>query len=250
MSELPTLRVCRLGRVRYRPTWELQRRLAEARKQQAIPDTLLLLEHEPVITFGRNVGSTSLLLDEKALEERGVELVEVDRGGDATFHGPGQLVAYPILDLSVDCRDVRRYVWNLEQTMIEVMQEYGIAGSRLDGAPGAWVHATHSGEVDRKIGAVGVRLSRWVTHHGIGFNINTHLPYFKMIIPCGLSDKGVTSLQRELNPTMTQSNDVPELDFHEVERHFVRCFARLFQRNPIEINRDALEPSASPTTSI
>jgi lipoyl(octanoyl) transferase len=223
--------------------------LAGARKRQEIPDTLLLLEHDPVITYGRNVGPESLLLDEATLKARGVELVEVDRGGDATFHGPGQLVAYPILDLSVDCKDVRRYVWNLEQAMLDVMAEYQIIGSRIDGAPGAWVPAKDPSDIDRKMGAVGVRLSRWVTHHGIGFNVNTDLSYFRMIVPCGLNDKGVTSLQRELAPHKLQLDEVPKLDFQKVERHFIRCFAHLFQRSVTEVSRDALEPNIFPTTS-
>lgn len=232
--------MCRLGQVPYRPTWELQRTLAQARKRQLIPDTLLILEHNPVVTFGRNVGPGSLILSDAQLSERGIELVEVDRGGDATYHGPGQLVAYPILDLSVDCRDVRRYVWRLEQSMIEVMRAYGVIGDRLEGAPGAWVRATSPRELDRKMGAVGVRLSRWVTHHGVGFNVNTRLEDFQVIVPCGLSDKGVTSLSREFT-SKGQGSDAPSpLDFQEVAGHFVRCFARLFQRRVVDVSLEAL----------
>lgn len=244
MSQRSKLQVCHLGRVSYRPTWALQRQLAEARKRGEIIDTLLLLEHYPVVTYGRNVGAGSLLLDPETLASRGFELVEVDRGGDATFHGPGQLVAYPILDLSVDCRDVRKYIWRLEQSMIEVMQRYGVQGDRLEGAPGAWVRAQEPGDLDRKMGAVGVRLSRWVTHHGLAFNINTRLSDFEVIVPCGLSDKGVTSLQRErarLSSNLEPERaSVPALDFQEVEGHFIRCFAEIFERSPSEVTLEAL----------
>lgn len=229
--------------------WELQRKIAELRKRDLIEDTLLLLEHSPVITYGRNVGPGSLLFDHPSLAERGVELVETDRGGDATYHGPGQLVAYPILDLKVDLRDVRRYVWTLEEWMISVMAEYGVRGERVDGAPGAWVKANRTDEIDRKMGAVGVRLSRWVSHHGIGFNVNTDLAYFKLIIPCGLIDKGVTSLQRELflsENTPHGCSDVKMhkgeglLDFEHAQDHFIHHFARLFRRVPIERSPQAL----------
>ena len=236
MTERSLLQVCRLGQVFYRPTWSLQARLAEVRKRRLIPDTLLLLEHHPVITYGRNVGPGSLLHSEDDLKARGVELVEVDRGGDATFHGPGQLIAYPILDLREDRPDVRYYVWRLEEVMIKVMAKYGVTGSRSEGAPGAWVLAQDDHEIDRKMGALGVRLSRWVTHHGVGFNLITDLSYFNLIIPCGLQNKGVTSLQKEIN----RQDPSFCLDFHEVEEHFVNQFGDLFPRRVIEITSEEL----------
>lgn len=231
MSLGPSIQVCRLGRISYLEAWALQKELSDLRKRNLVSDCLLLIEHPHVITYGRNVGAGSLLFDEHSLNEQGVELVESDRGGDATYHGPGQLVAYPIIDLKVDMQDVRKYVWTLEECMLSVMADYGMSGERLEGAPGAWLKAKNLGETDRKMGAVGVRLSRWVTHHGIGFNVNTDLSFFKLIIPCGLVDKGVTSLQRELGRI---------LDFREVQDHFIKHFSRLFNRQVIELSKQEL----------
>ena len=232
MSLLPRLQVCRLGRISYREAWVLQKKLASLRKKNALADTLLLLEHDPVITYGRNVGRGSLLLDEDSLGRRGIDLVESDRGGDATYHGPGQLVAYPIIHLKVDMPDVRKYIWSLEECMISVMAEYDIEGGRVEGAPGAWVKSEKPHSLDKKIGAVGVRLSRWVTHHGIGFNVHTDLSNFQLIIPCGLTDKGVTSLEQQVYQLKGKAT---LLDFKSVQDHFIKHFARLFQRDVIEI---------------
>ena len=231
MSQGPGIQVCRLGSLSYLEAWALQKELAGLRKRDLIEDCLLLLEHPHVITYGRNVGASSLLLTKSDLLSRGVELIESDRGGDATYHGPGQLVAYPIIDLKVDMQDVRKYVWTLEECMISVMSEYGLQGDRIEGAPGAWLKAQTAHSIDRKMGAVGVRLSRWVTHHGVGFNVNIDLSFFKLIVPCGLADKGVTSLQDEYRRV---------LDFHQVQDHFIKHFSRLFNRKVIELSPDAL----------
>lgn len=187
------LQVRRLGRMPYLEAWMLQRTLVEARKADEIPDTLLLLEHDPVITLGRSGSRDSLLHDEEALARRGVELVHSDRGGDATWHGPGQIVAWPILDLRPDWKDVRRFVVALEETMIRVCADVGVVASRREGAPGVWLRTP-----DRKIGAIGARFSRWVSHHGFALNVNPDLAYFGLIIPCGIRDAGVTSLEAEL----------------------------------------------------
>ena len=136
MRQGPSIQVCRLGSLSYLKAWTLQKELAELRKRNLIEDCLLLLEHPHVITYGRNVGAGSLLFDESDLKSRGIELVESDRGGDATYHGPGQLIAYPIIDLKVDMQDIRKYVWTLEECMLAVMAEYGLKGDRLEGAPG------------------------------------------------------------------------------------------------------------------
>ena len=212
----PPLDVYRLGLVPYAEAWAIQRVLVERRKRDLIPDTLLILEHPPVITLGRHQGSSSLLFSEAHLDGLGVSLVESDRGGDATYHGPGQLVAYPILDLRGHSRDIPKFVRRLEQTMIEVMDAYGLRGERLEGAPGVWLSAP-----DRKVGAVGARVSRWVTHHGLALNVNTQLEHFQLIVPCGLTGKGVTSLERELGEI---------LDFSNVCDHFIQHFTRLFSR--------------------
>lgn len=176
----------RLGRIAYADALALQERLVEARKQGRIGDVILLLEHPKVITLGRAAKRENVLLGEQALAENGYELFETGRGGDVTFHGPGQLVAYPIIDLN-DRPDVRKYVRTLEQTMIQVCADYGIEATRSDGFNGTWVG-------ERKVGAVGVRISRWITMHGFALNVNTQLSDFSAIVACGIKDRGVTSL--------------------------------------------------------
>ncbi|AKF08739.1 lipoyl(octanoyl) transferase LipB [Sandaracinus amylolyticus] len=193
------VRVHRLGRIRYDEAHQLQQRLQEARVAGDIPDTLLLLEHEPVITLGRKAAIGNVLLAKEMLAARGIELHETGRGGDVTYHGPGQLVGYPIIDLKPDRQDVRRYVRELERLMVDVCATYGITAERIDtpGLEGTWVRSGELG--DRKIGAVGVRISRWVTMHGFALNVTTDLSHFALIVPCGIRDKGVTSLERELD---------------------------------------------------
>ena len=168
----------------------LQRELVEARKAGHIHDTLLLLEHPPVLTLGRGAKADNILFSREVLAAQGVSVEEVGRGGDVTYHGPGQLVAYPIVDLHPDRRDVRKYVASLEETMIRTAADYGVTAERVDGFNGAWVG-------DRKLGAVGVRISRWVTMHGFALNNTTELSHFELIVPCGITGKGVTSLERE-----------------------------------------------------
>ena len=188
---MPGLDVRRLGRVRYADGLALQERLVEQRKSGAVPDTLLLLEHEPVFTLGRNARQENVLFPAEALRERGFDVFEAGRGGDVTYHGPGQLVAYPILELPHERRDVHRYVRDLEEVMIRLCADYGLPAGRVPGRTGCWVG-------DDKIGAIGVRISRWVTSHGLAFNVTTDLAPFRLIVPCGISDKGVTSLLRLL----------------------------------------------------
>jgi lipoyl(octanoyl) transferase len=185
------LRVHRLGRVGYEDAHGLQQQLVEARRAGDIGDTLLLLEHPPVLTLGRASRREHVLLPDEALAARGITLHEVGRGGDVTYHGPGQLVAYPILDLRPDRCDVRRYVRDLEQVMIEACADHGLKAGRIDGLTGVWIG-------DRKVGAIGVRISRWITMHGLALNVGTDLDHFDLIVPCGIRNKGVTSLEREL----------------------------------------------------
>ncbi|MGK0358688.1 MAG: lipoyl(octanoyl) transferase [Bradymonadia bacterium] len=210
------LHAYQLGRVPYRDAWALQQRLVKARKADTIPDTVLLLEHDPVVTLGRAGSRDSLLHDEAALASRGVDLVHSDRGGDATYHGPGQLVVYPILDLRPDRKDVRRFVRGLEQMMIDTCADFGVQATRRDGDPGIWLR-----EPDRKIGAIGARFSRWVSHHGVALNVNTHMAHFGLIIPCGIRNGGVTSLQMELGHRV-------ELDAVTtcIAEHLARIFGR------------------------
>ena len=152
-----------------------------------------MLEHDPVVTLGRDGKRDSLLFDNVGYGAKGIEVFESDRGGDATYHGPGQLVVYPIIDLSPDQKDIRKYVYNLEEAMIRTLSAYGLSGGRLPGSPGVWLASP-----ERKIGAIGARISRWITHHGLALNVNTNLAHFETIIPCGIRDKGVTSFKKEL----------------------------------------------------
>ena len=198
-----------LGRVHYAEAHALQERLLEARIRGTVGDTLLLLEHEPVVTLGRGAHEENVLASRGQLEEQGVELHETARGGDVTYHGPGQLVAYPIFDLRPDRCDVRRYVRDLARVMIEIARGYGVDASFIEGDPklvGVWVDEAspakwagdprHDAGARRaaKIGAIGVRISRWVTMHGFAFNVSTDLNGFRLIVPCGVGQYGVASL--------------------------------------------------------
>ncbi|MGB5813550.1 MAG: lipoyl(octanoyl) transferase LipB, partial [Polyangiales bacterium] len=174
----------------YAESLAMQQRLQARRIAGDIDDVVLLLEHDPVLTLGRSARKHHVLASADTLEARGVSVHEVGRGGDVTYHGPGQLVAYPIIDLKPDRKDVRKYVWSLEETMIRTCGDLGVEASRIDGLNGAWVGS-------RKVGAVGVRISRWVTMHGLAINANPDLSHFSWIVPCGIADKEVTSLTRE-----------------------------------------------------
>jgi len=185
------LTVDRLGTVAYLPTWELQDELAEQRRSRRIGDRLLLVEHFPVYTIGRGGDESNLLAAPERLREIGAEFHRIDRGGDITFHGPGQLVAYPIVELR-DPLDLRRYVRSLEEAVIATAAAFGVEAHREDGLIGIWV------EGRRKLAAIGVRVRRGVTTHGLALNVNTDLRWFAEMIPCGIADREVTSLAREV----------------------------------------------------
>ena len=185
------LTVERLGTVPYRPAWELQDELADQRRRRRIGDRLLLLEHFPVYTIGRGGDEANLLAGPDRLRELGAEFVRIDRGGDITFHGPGQLVAYPIVELH-DPLDLRRYVRSLEESIIDTAATFGVTAGRVEGLTGVWVAE------ERKLAAIGVRVRRGVTTHGLALNVNTSLAWFDEMIPCGIRDKEVTSLASEL----------------------------------------------------
>jgi lipoyl(octanoyl) transferase len=206
------LTVEHLGTVAYRPAWELQDELADQRRARRIGDRLLLLEHFPVYTIGRGGDAANLLASPERLAELGTELVRIDRGGDITFHGPGQLVAYPIVELR-DPLDLRRYVRTLEAAVIETAASFGVSAERVEGLPGIWVEGM------RKLAAVGVRVKRGVTTHGLALNVNNELDWFDEVIPCGIRDKEVTSLARELGHTAPM-DDVADALARQVAAHF------------------------------
>ena len=181
-----------LGRVDYRRALDLQMRICASRKLDRVPDALLLLEHPPTITLGRNGKWNNLLVPDETLRARGVERYEIDRGGDITFHGPGQVVGYPILKLQASERDVHRYMRNLEECLIRTLRSFGIESGRRERYTGVW---TSRG----KVAAMGVHISRWVTRHGFALNVNTDLSYYDLIVPCGITGKPVTSMERLLS---------------------------------------------------
>jgi lipoyl(octanoyl) transferase len=209
------LEVRHLGRVPYAEGLSLQAHLVAERQAGRIPDTLLLLEHDPVFTLGRNARAENVLLPEDALRAQGFEVFETGRGGDVTYHGPGQAVGYPILDLSPDRCDVHRYVRDLEEVMIRTCADYGIQATRVAGMSGTWVG-------DEKIGAIGVRIARWVTSHGFALNVSNDLAPFGMIVPCGIRGRGVTSLQRQLARAVSLADAAPRL-----ARHLAAVFGRV-----------------------
>jgi lipoyl(octanoyl) transferase len=227
------LEVRRLGLVRYQEALELQKALVAERKADRIPDQLLLLEHPAVITLGVKTkdDQSHVLATPEDLAREGVELVEAGRGGDVTFHGPGQLVGYPIIDLRPDRQDVHRYVRDLEEVMIRMAAAFGVIAIRQPGFTGAWVESVGSSgvPVTAKLAAIGVRIARWITSHGFAFNVATNLDGFGLIVPCGISDRGVTSLSRLL------SRDVP---IAEVEDAAVAAFGAVFDRQMVELGSD------------
>lgn len=215
--------VCDLGWMDYRPAWDLQRRLQDrlisakrSDPREIIPHVFLLVEHPPVYTLGKSGDARHLLATDELLEARGASFVEIDRGGDITYHGPGQIVGYPILDLDRFFTDIHRYLRQLEEMIIRTCADYGVMGGRVDGRTGVWV-GPRGGE--RKVCAMGIRCSRWVTMHGFALNVNTDLSYFSHIVPCGIPDRGVTSLAEEVGRAVAPL---------EVKERLVGHFADLF----------------------
>src|SRR5579862_2433107 len=197
----------KLGLIDYAAALELQRRKVAERKTGAIPDTLLLLEHPHVYTLGRNARQENMLASAEFLAARGAQVFPTDRGGDVTYHGPGQLVGYPILDLTQHRRDISWYMRSLEEVFIRVAGDFGAHAGRLPGAAGVWVG-------DNKLVAMGVHVSRWVTSHGFAFNVSTDLSYFAHIVPCGLHGKGVTSLQHLAGKSVEMETVIEKVLLH------------------------------------
>lgn len=218
-AERRTMQVRRLGTISYADALELQAELVRQRRADEIPDTLLLLEHPHVITLGSGSHDENVLAGPEERAARGIELFETGRGGDVTYHGPGQLVGYPILDLKPDRQDLHRYLRDIEAALIGVLSDFGIEGSRKEGLTGVW-----AGDV--KLAAIGIRVSSgWITSHGFALNVSTDLSFFGTIIPCGIRDHGVGSLSTELGRPVAMA---------EAEASAIRWFERVFDRAAAE----------------
>lgn len=226
--------VINLGLVPYGRCCDLQRRIVAARKKGIVPDVLLLCEHPHVITLGRNGKHEHLRAGRHLLFQMNIEFHPTDRGGDITYHGPGQIVGYPILDLAEHRRDVRWYVEQLEEVMIRASADRGFIAKRAPGRHGIWVE-TPSGE--EKLAALGVHLSRWVTSHGFAYNVATDLRYFELIVPCGIPDKRATSLERLLGRAVSPL---------EIRPLLVKHFGEVFERSLVIVSPDELERSLEP----
>jgi lipoyl(octanoyl) transferase len=208
------VRICRIvdfGSIGYAEAWALQKRVAAARKAGAIEDVLLLCEHPHVITQGRNGKREHLLASEHVLRQKGVEFHTTDRGGDITYHGPGQIVGYPILNLGAIRRDVVWYVRMLEEAMIRATAEFGVVAERVAGKTGIWVK---NGNAEEKLAAIGVHISRWVTSHGFAYNVSTDLRYFDLIVPCGIAGCKATSLEKLLGDSVKRKDVAPQIAQH------------------------------------
>ena len=230
------IQVTDLKNTSYQPAWDLQEKLLKEivdlkianRKveiQHPTPNYFLWVEHPPVITLGKSGAIDHLLLNEEQLRDRGIEYYKINRGGDITFHGPGEVVGYPILDLENFFTDIHKYLRLLEEMVILTLKEYGLEGTRSPGETGVWLDV--GTPFARKICAFGVKASRWVTMHGFAFNVNTDLAYFSYIVPCGIQGKGVTSLQAELKR---------EISLDEVREKLSKHFQALFEAEFISVN--------------
>ena len=223
-----------LGHKDFKETWDLQEELLsatlaiksanrDAEEPHSTPNHFLWVEHPHVYTLGRNGNPENLLVSEKVLRERGAQYYKINRGGDITYHGPGQIVGYPILDLDNFFTDIHKYLRFLEEAVILTMAEYGLQGMRSPGETGVWLDA--GTPQARKICAMGIRASRWVTMHGFAFNINADLSYFDLMIPCGIQDKGVTSMAKELGKPLSEE---------EVKRKMEKHFESLFEAELVQ----------------
>jgi lipoyl(octanoyl) transferase len=223
---LMKLQVAKLGRVEYGEALELQENIMVLRQNGLIGDTLLLLEHPPVLTIGRRGTASNILVPIEQLKNSGVGIHEVSRGGDVTYHGPGQIVGYPIMDLNHFGKDIKDFVWKVEEVFIRLLdREYGIKADRDEKKyTGVWVG-------DNKITAIGIAVRHWVTMHGFAFNVNTNLEHFKWIVPCGITDKGVTSAQN------IQGHEV---DFDRLCGVVAKTFCEVFDLEEVEVTKEYL----------
>jgi lipoyl(octanoyl) transferase len=224
MANQSTYRIfdyCDLGMIDYKDAWDLQKNIFDLRLRNEINDTLFLLEHPHTYTLGKVAEKENLISSEVQLKELGVSVYEIDRGGDITYHGPGQIVGYPIIKLSDWKEDTHLYLRGLEEVIIQTCAEYGLITERNPKHTGVWIG-------ERKIAAIGIKISRWITMHGFAFNVNTDLNYFGGIIPCGIKDKDVTSLQRELGR---------EIELDKVKDKLIKNFQKIFSYSEFTINQ-------------
>jgi lipoyl(octanoyl) transferase len=235
---MATCLIVDLGFIGYTDAFELQKRIVAARKADAIGDVLLLCEHPHVITLGRSGKRENLLASDHVLAQKGVEFHATNRGGDITYHGPGQIVGYPVIRLSEIRRDVVWYVRMLEEVMIRACADFGIVARREEGKTGAWIDPAASAvgpsagaASAEKIGAIGVHISRWVTSHGFAFNVATNLRYFELIVPCGIAERKATSLEKVLGRAVKRNEAAPKLVEH---------FGEVFGREPRHTTREEL----------
>jgi lipoyl(octanoyl) transferase len=230
---MPALLIVDLGLISYSDAYALQQRLVAARKANAVDDVLLLCEHPHVITLGRSANRSNLLASEHVLRQKNVELHATNRGGDITYHGPGQIVGYPILNLDKIKRDVGWYVRTLEEAMIRASADFGVTAYRLPGKTGIWVQ---SPPAEEKLAAIGVHISRWVTSHGFAYNVSTDLRYFDLIVPCGIPDRKAASLEKVLQRAVSLAEVRPSLAHH---------LAALLSLDPRPTPREELLPVGS-----
>ncbi|MGA1030064.1 MAG: lipoyl(octanoyl) transferase LipB [Flavobacteriaceae bacterium] len=227
------VQVLDLGQKAYQATWDYQEKLFQqiitqksanrtTTDNKPTPNYLLFVEHPPVYTLGKSGNFANLLVNEQQLKQKGIAFYKTNRGGDITFHGPGQIVGYPIFDLDNFFTDIHKYLRLLEQVVIDTLAHYGLQGARSEGETGVWLDVNTP--FARKICAMGVRASRWVTMHGLALNVNTDLSYFQHIVPCGIVGKGVTSMQKELNQDLDLKS-VKQVLQQNFEKHFaLKCF--------------------------
>ena len=217
-KDIRKLVYCDLGFIDYKVAWDLQKSVHQLRVENKIDDILFLLEHPHTYTLGKTADKENLVSDKKYLDENKISVYDIDRGGDITYHGPGQIVGYPIINLTNWKQDTHKYLRSIEEVIINVLKEYSLNGTRVEKYTGVWLY-------DRKICAIGIKVSRWITMHGFAFNVNTDLKLFNGIIPCGITDKDVTSFNRELNK---------EINLFEVKEKIIHHFSAEFNYDQIE----------------
>lgn len=210
-----------LGTIDYKVAWDLQKQIFELRYQKEIDDVLLLLEHPHTYTLGKTAHRENLICNDNYLEQNQITVYDIDRGGDITYHGKGQIVGYPIFNLNDWVKDTHKYLRALEEVLIKTCEEYGLQADRITGLTGVWIQ-------NRKIAAIGIKVSRWITMHGFAFNVNTDLNLYKGIIPCGISDKEVTSLKKELNK---------KINLAEVKSKVLKNINEVFDYDEYEIKK-------------